>query len=641
MVLTVKHSMTLPLNVALIWLLDMDTVQPPLPDNVLKERLATFSKQHDYPPELVEQALRLIGVSGLRDGGKWRHNPVGIRQFIEDPNFLNSKGEVYPAVMEVLEELASGIYVECVLTGSIGTGKTSIALWLTAYSLYQLSCMTNPHREFDLARSSEITIIFQSITRELAKGVDYQRFRAMIEQAPYFRRHFPFDKEIESELRFPNRIIVKPVSGTETAAIGQNIIGGILDEMNFFQVVEKSRKSHDGATYDQAVAVYNSIARRRKSRFLKNGKLPGILCLVSSKRYPGQFTDQKEAEAKKDPTIYVYDRRVWDIKPGAFCGETFKIFTGDDARNPRILDEGEESEEHLMMDIPIEYLRDFEADMMNALRDIAGLSTQAIHPFMINREAVSSCFGKHQSILSRDSVIWPEEKLTIHKSRFHRPELSRWVHIDLSLTSDSTGIVIGCVEKFTRIDREDVKEILPRIRIDCVLEVKPPRGGEINYSHIRNLLCVLRDKYRLNILYVSFDSYQSADSIQILRQKGFMVGPQSVDKTTVPYDMLKNALYDGRVAIHDQPKLMQELLSLEFDSKRGKVDHPIHGSKDLSDALAGVVFGLSTRRAVWWEHNIPPDQIPQSLYEQATKANAKVRQDPEVPPSSNYITLSG
>ncbi|MEO5334230.1 MAG: hypothetical protein H7839_19625 [Magnetococcus sp. YQC-5] len=200
----------------------------------LRERLLAFSQRHDHPPELIEQALRLLGGSGLAGGltgglagaTKWLHPPVSIRQFIEDPNFLGNAGEVYPAIMEVLDELGSGKYVECVLTGGIGTGKTSAALWVTAYSLYQLSCMRDPHGEFDLARSSEITIIFQSITRELAKGVDYQRFRAMIERSPYFQRHFPFDRNIESELRFPNRIIVKPVSGSETAAIGQNVIGG-------------------------------------------------------------------------------------------------------------------------------------------------------------------------------------------------------------------------------------------------------------------------------------------------------------------------------------------------------------------------------------------------------------------------------
>ena len=57
------------------------------------------------------------------------------------------------------------------------------------------------------------------------------------------------------------------------------------------------------------------------------GKIPGLLCLVSSRRYPGQFTDVKEAEAKKEidmtdkSTIYVYDKKAWEIKPaGTFLG---------------------------------------------------------------------------------------------------------------------------------------------------------------------------------------------------------------------------------------------------------------------------------------------------------------------------------
>ena len=120
----------------------------------------------------------------------------------------------------------------------------------------------------------------------------------MIEGSPYFLKHYPFDKQIITKLVFPNRVEVTPVAGNETAAIGQNVMGGLIDELNYMAVVEKSRVAVDKGTYDQAILVYNSIARRRKSRFMDNGKLPGILCLVSSKKYPGQFTDQKVAEAQ-------------------------------------------------------------------------------------------------------------------------------------------------------------------------------------------------------------------------------------------------------------------------------------------------------------------------------------------------------
>ena len=158
---------------------------------------------------------------------KWME-PVGMRQFIEDEYFMNSKNIIYPEVLRCMEEMNNGEYQEAVLTGGIGTAKSTIALYSTAYQLYCLSCYKNPHELFGLDPSSEIVFIFQSINAKLAKSVDYERFKAMVEKSSYFKEHFPFDKGILSELKFPNRIIVKPVSGAETGAIGQNVIGGII-----------------------------------------------------------------------------------------------------------------------------------------------------------------------------------------------------------------------------------------------------------------------------------------------------------------------------------------------------------------------------------------------------------------------------
>ncbi len=82
---------------------------------------------------------------------------------------------------------------------------------------------------------------------------------------------------------------------------------------------------------------------------------------------------------------------------------------------------------------------DFEGDLLNALRDIAGVSTVAVHPFLVNRDSVAACFGRHRSILTRDAVTWPDEPPEAYRGRFHRPELIRLAHLDLSLTGDASG----------------------------------------------------------------------------------------------------------------------------------------------------------------------------------------------------------
>jgi hypothetical protein len=596
-------------------------------------------------PALREKFFKsvVLDLAGLHAGNntfahmkkniKWRTQPVSVRQFVEDPYFLNKGNEVYPIVMDYIEEMSSGKYIEVVLTGGIGSAKTTIAIYLNAYQVYLLSCMRNPHAEFGLDSSHEIEFIFQSITAALAKGVDFMRFKDMIQKSPYFQNEFPFDRNLESEMRFPNRIIVKPVSGSDSAAIGQNVIGGLIDELNYMSVTENSKASVDGGTYDQAVAVYNSIARRRKSRFLKAGKLPGILCLVSSKRYPGQFTDIKEAERDKEVAekgtsqIYVYDKRVWDIKPDDFLGIWFRVFIGDDARKPRMLEEGEEVHEddaELVKDIPIEFKPEFETDIIDALREIAGVSTLARHPFILETEAVSEAMSDEiYSIFNNEKVDFKNVKLSLLPDMFVRPDEPRWVHIDLAVTGDSAGIAIGHVKRFVNIDRGDVEEILPEIHLDGTLEVSPPKNGEIIFGKIRAMLYKLK-QLGLNIQWVSFDQYQSRDSQQILRQKGFITGQQSIDSVpSAPYYMTKTALYDRRLIIPRHDKLRKEFVSLEKDPKTGKIDHPPNGSNDVADAVAGVVYGLTMRTELWIRHKLNPSQIPNSVIEMVKKDNMK------------------
>jgi hypothetical protein len=542
---------------------------------------------------------------------------VGVREFVQSPEYLDKEGQVYPYVLDELERMNSDQYQEIVLTGGIGSAKTTCALYTTAYQVYLLSCMRNPHEVFGLDSSSEILFVFQSINGKISKA-SFERFRSMIEGSKYFSTYFKPDKDIGSKLVFPNRIEVVPVSGAETAAIGQNVIGGFLDELNYMQVTERSKQSVDGGTYDQAVALYNSIARRRKSRFMKAGAMPGKLCLVSSKRYPGQFTDLKEEEAKRDNTIYIYDKRVWDIKPeGSFSGKWFRVFTGTEDRKPRVLTPNEHITEDMngkVMSIPVEFREDFDKDIVNALREIAGVSTLARHPYFIDVERVKASFGKHESVFAEQRVDFVETPLILLPKKLKSPELPRYAHIDLAVTGDSAGVTIGTVFGFKsmlELGMGTSEELVPQVHIDGILEVAPPKNGEILFWKIRNTLVKLRD-LGLNIKWISFDSYQSRDSIQLLRQQGFSTGMVSVDTSTEPYDLTKTVIYSGSLSVPEHLKCRKELISLEKIARTGKIDHPANGSKDCSDSLAGVVYGLYHRREIWSLHGIPMMQIYQS-----------------------------
>ncbi len=573
----------------------------------------------------------------IKHGWRYFERPVPVREFLFDCAYMRALDEagntfLWPACVQAVEDICDpekkkSSYVEALLTGGIGVGKSTIGLYAHAYMLYELLCQKNPHGVYGLDPASEIVVVFQGPTKEMAKDVDFDRFREMLDRAPIFSDvSFKYNRDVKSRLEFPKRIVVKPIAGLDTSALGQNVIGGQLEELAAMAYVEKSVRRRDKEAYDQAVELYTAISRRRESRFLDQGEMPGILTLVSSKKYPDDLIHQKLREAQDRPgRIYVYDKRIWDVKPGRFGKKRFRVFCGDVSRRPRIM-RGDErvsgDDRALVIRVPLEFRHAFEQDLLKALRDIGGVSTLSVHPFILDRDAIAECFGTHRSVVSRPDCDFEHQVLKLYPKRWRgTSQFPRYVHLDLSMSHDSAGLGIAHVPGFKRIRRSDTtSEIWPVIRFDVLLEIRPPMGGEIHYEKIRRLLYLLRER-GMPLRWASCDQFQSTDMLQILYTKGFIVGQESTDKTTGPYEVLKTAIYDRRVEAPLHPKAMEELTRLERDPKTGKIDHPsIDGSKDVADSMACCAMGLSMQMEIWSQFNVSLHEIPAQLVELAERS---------------------
>jgi hypothetical protein len=139
------------------------------------------------------------------------------------------------------------------------------------------------------------------------------------------------------------------------------------------------------------------------------------------------------------------------------------------------------------MEVPEEEFRsEFTRDILSAIRDIAGSATFALHPFIVNTEAVAKAFGGRQSLLSTEDTDFVASRPLIYPNRILRPDEPRMAHVDLGLSGDSAGVAVGWVEGFAKVPRSDnTFEIMPVINFDFILEVKPPQGGEIEFENIR------------------------------------------------------------------------------------------------------------------------------------------------------------
>lgn len=507
--------------------------------------------------------------------------------------------------------VANGVVVHNTFTASIGV----------CYLLYLLSCMRDPHRSFGIAANSNISIVCLSVNEVLATKVAYENIATKIEASPYFQEHFPFEKT-KKELRFPRKVWVAARASNDGSVLGLNVIGGLLDETNF---MPKSKKNSDPRfnLEDRAETLYNAMQRRMKSRFGRKGRLPGILFVVSSKQTSDDFTAKRVKEAHGDPKVFVRDYALWDVKPEAYyTGQWFHVVVGDDSSPSRILTEDEDpdiireslTDGSVLIQVPEDFRQDFEQNLEGAIRDLAGVATVAVSPYIQRRDKIQKAIDPNRShpfsTLSWDpsqpghfywsKLVGPSNvpgSVEMIDRPLLNPQAPRHIHIDPSLRGDATGFAMGHIAGFRDVIRRDDEgnqfpERAPVIIVDLMLQIVPPIGGEIILGDVRKLVYQL-SRRGFMITSVSLDSWNSADAIQKLAQRGFNSIQLSVDRTMAPYDLLKTAIYEERFHLYDYPPAIKELQELEHDRVKGKVDHPIRGSKDVSDALAGITYTLT------------------------------------------------
>lgn len=553
----------------------------------------------------------------------YREQPVDIDTFIEDPYYVGShtkNGEsIYPKWREVLRDVHnSPVYVrEVILTGAIGTGKTSIAVLSMVYDIYRLSCLRDPQAFYNLVRRSVIAFGLYNVFKYKVGTTSYPIFKEYVDSSPYFRSQFERDPNRENSLRFPGNVIVLSGS-TEVSSLGDNLYSVLIDEANF---MKGGTAAADGSPIDQATSLYQSTLRRMESRFA----LPGRLYLVSSKKHQSSYTTQHIKEVRGRQDVYVADFPFWEVKPKShyygFEG-TFKVLVGSSMAQSRILDGSEPvPKDATIVTVPEKHRDAFAMDVEAALRDIAGVETYGTMPLISNRERIATAFDKNRKhpfttttlkigIEMEETVedfLRHGDLLEVKESRYRpllNPAAPRFIHVDLALKGDCAGFAMGHVSgkrevKRLRADGSAYVTTAPIITIDLMLQVKAPVGSEIDISKIRAFPAALT-QYGYSIHKISFDGWQSADAIQILKKEGYSVSLLSVDRTDEAYTYLRQSHMEDRIRLYYFEPYLNEIINLIWYRDKKKVDHPdkmttasgamVRGSKDVTDAVAGVVY---------------------------------------------------
>jgi hypothetical protein len=166
-----------------------------------------------------------------------------------------------------------------------------------------------------------------------------------------------------------------------------------------------------------------------------------------------------------------------------------------------------------------------------------------------------------------------------------------FIHVDLAIVEDASAMAMVHRDQRTNMYVCDFM---------LAVESAKTKGKRIPIGKLKHLAIYLKYNMNFNVVLVTYDGWQSAESIQELLTNNIEAKVQSVDRTNAPYDTLRDIIHSGQLDFYDyrsEPfkgkyrSLIKELLNLSKDNKRNKVDHISGGSKDISDALCGAVYG--------------------------------------------------
>ncbi len=543
---------------------------------------------------MITEARLLADVQWLINHPEFDERPPSIMEFCGS-DYLDIDKHLRARVAAELVMIFGGEftpgqiaqYSQALITGGIGIGKTTIASVVLTYMACCTLCLKDPQDYYDLLPGSAIAFMQMSTKASQALDVIFHDTKARIDNSKWFRERYPRNKALKNKIEFQKNINIIPGDSLETTFEGYNILGGVLDEMD----------SHKKTlAKDYAEQGYSTIHSRITSRF--GGA--GFLLLIGQMKSEGGFAMRKYEEFLSRPDTYAVKLAIWDsLDVDKFCGQRFyydplrsQIIHADVIIRAALPTEN-------LLSIPVEYLRDFEVDPDKALRDLAGIPPKVSDPFIRN---VDKVFAARTRYDTKHFNFRPWISGGINPGMMCQDGLKRYGHIDIAYsgeTGDAAGVAIGHVTGIVETD-EGPK---PYIVIDLIARLRPLAGRQLELSEIRQVVYDMQDR-GFRIKKVTLDGFQSTDTMQMLRRRHIESDLLSIDKATLPYQDLRDAIYEERIefpAVYERHKrsdikecdvVVKELTELGYSLNGLKVDHPPGGTKDCSDALAGVVHNL-------------------------------------------------
>ena len=487
----------------------------------------------------------------------WESTPVSIEEFLYGENYLNLSITLSPPQLKFVDTL-SNIFseekiTEGVLMAGQGSGKDTCSIFVGLRIVYLLNCLRSPQKYFNMEQNSFIDAINVAPNADLARNIYFQTLSNVLKNSPLFSADNPNRitySATQTLINFPKNIRLISGNSENESWQGYTPILILLDEIDAFKSEQELRKS-SGLRSEGAEGIYKTAKSLIQSRF------PGIGRVVSLSwpRFKGSFIQRRFEAGKLEERTFVACNpdgsafSTWDFNPSK-KKEDFKDFYDND---------------------PILAKARFECDPPYA-RDA----------FIRDPIPVLRCFDA--DIDEKGDMVHSGMKDIRYETDL-REGVYYYVHVDLGLRHSNAALAIA------HKDRNGDSVVL-----DLIKTWEPQPDKDVDFRSIENFLLDLRDN-GIKLASVTYDKYQSINSLQTLQNRGVPAKYKSVTRTKEAYDTLKDLIYQEKLDAYFYPEAVEEILGLDIVYGE-RVDARPGMKKDRADAVAGAIHGVLKEKGV-------------------------------------------
>lgn len=556
----------------------------------------------------------------------WKEIPVDILTFIKDDNYLGKAWKdpegnlkLFPYWENLLPKIFPDPFTTSVNnlieSGGRGLGKSEIAVTCMLYMIYRLMCLKNPHAYYNLKVTEKFAFAFMNITKTLSENIGINKFQSTVQLSPWFMARGEMTQRNNLPYWIAPDYINIIIGSQPSHVIGQPIMGAFMDEIDFIRNMDVDIQK------ERAKDMLDTAMGGMKTRFTHNGNNPGLIILASSKRSDKSFleTHMRAALENEPENVIIVDEPTWNIRPAKeYSGEKFNVALGNKFLTSQVIPDSDTDlnywieKGYTILEVPVEYKANFLEGIDRALADYAGIASSELTKY-ISGERLNECKSdKIKNLFTRDIIevgnsptdtqqYYDFVDLTNVDSQMKRKPL--YIHLDMSVSGDKTGIAGVWIKGKKPTQEGETSDNSLIYQLAFSVSVKAPKGYQISFEKNRKFIIWLREQ-GFSIRGITADTFQSYDTLQELKSKGFECDTLSVDRVEPqsrvckPYQYFKTTIYENRFILYKENSalLTEEIINLERNANSGKVDHPDNGrfgSKDQADAVCGAIFNAS------------------------------------------------